>query len=1001
MTPERWRQITAVFHAALARDATVRPAYLEGACAGDAALRAEVEALLAANLEAGSFGAAPLTDGITAETPPIAAPAAAPVVRRRPTPFLWLAWPTACASAAMFAFAAWLLVTEGGTAGTVGWIEVRRGDAFYVGRVDPAGPAAGRLRAGDRVIALNGIPPVPGPGLQFVRRRLAIDDTYELAVERSGERLALKLVVAEGPSLLTSRLTFFIVGLVWCVVGLLIAFARPDGAMPRLGATAAVATGLVFLQVGVIQSGPLWQPLHMVLGFHFFCRFPSGRPTAGVWRAALVIMYVTGGYAALLGLWAHWALLTSGAAAAAQLILRYSVLYELRDQSVVFLPGVGSAVGMLLVIPYTYRRLTDEDQLRRVRWVLLGSAIALVPQLWWHAVWVYDTFVAPSSVSQFSAAVNAATIAIPITIAYAVVKHRVFDISVVVRRGLQYLLARRALQAAVAVPIVALAVTLALNRHRTLAQIGAETTGYLYWIAAAGLSLRFRKPLRQWLDRKFFREEHDREQMVLGLVDDFGNVESIAHLSEVVSAKLELALHPTAVYLWYRDPGESAVAASSNPLLTPPDFPAGGAWLSWLERRRRAAEWPLPADAGLTRRESRWFASRGVSLVIPISDSGERLAGVLLLGAKKSEEPYTAGDHRLLQAIAKQAAVVRENLHLRARVGEEERIRHDVLARLDGQLAGLLKQCPACGTCFDGGEERCSRDGQPLTLSLPVSRTIEGKYRLDRLIGTGGMGAVYAARDLRLDREVAVKILLGRAFGQPSALRRFRREAQAAARLASPHIVSVFDYGTLERQGAYIVMELVRGVTLRAELDRVTTLPPGEAADWFDGVLEGLAAAHAHGIVHRDLKPENVIGQRGTTRQIAPKILDFGLAKVSATEALVPGTMTAEGIVLGTLGYMSPEQLLGAPVDERADLFAIGVMIAEALTGTRPFRGDTFADLSRSVLHADCQLALPFPESGGLDRLLRRCLCKEPSQRIASAGELRSELVPLLRALAT
>jgi serine/threonine protein kinase len=197
------------------------------------------------------------------------------------------------------------------------------------------------------------------------------------------------------------------------------------------------------------------------------------------------------------------------------------------------------------------------------------------------------------------------------------------------------------------------------------------------------------------------------------------------------------------------------------------------------------------------------------------------------------------------------------------------------------------------------------------------------------------------------------------------------------------------------------VMELVRGVTLRAELDRVTTLPPGEAADWFDGVLEGLAAAHAHGIVHRDLKPENVIGQRGTTRQIAPKILDFGLAKVSATEALVPGTMTAEGIVLGTLGYMSPEQLLGAPVDERADLFAIGVMIAEALTGTRPFRGDTFADLSRSVLHADCQLALPFPESGGLDRLLRRCLCKEPSQRIASAGELRSELVPLLRALAT
>ena len=121
---------------------------------------------------------------------------------------------------------------------------------------------------------------------------------------------------------------------------------------------------------------------------------------------------------------------------------------------------------------------------------------------------------------------------------------------------------------------------------------------------------------------------------------------------------------------------------------------------------------------------------------------------------------------------------MRENLRLRARVSDEVRVRHDVLARLDGRLPDLLKECPACGACFDGEVERCARDGAPLTLSLPVSRTIDGKYRLDQLIGKGGMGAVYEARDLRLDRSVAVKVLLGRAFGHQPALRRFRREAR-------------------------------------------------------------------------------------------------------------------------------------------------------------------------------------------------------------------------------
>ena len=161
-----------------------------------------------------------------------------------------------------------------------------------------------------------------------------------------------------------------------------------------------------------------------------------------------------------------------------------------------------------------------------------------------------------------------------------------------------------------------------------------------------------------------------------------------------------------------------------------------------------------------------------------------------------------------------------------------------------------------------------------------VSRTVDGKYRLDRLLGRGRNGRRVRGLDLRLNRPVAVKLLVGRGFGEPSALRRFQPGGTGGgAAESSPHRQR-FDYGTVEGGGAYIVMECVAGRTLRAELDRNGRLAPAIAAAWFDPLLDGLAAAHAHGIVHRDLKPENVIGQQDEPGGMAIKILDFGLAKV-------------------------------------------------------------------------------------------------------------------------
>jgi serine/threonine-protein kinase len=251
------------------------------------------------------------------------------------------------------------------------------------------------------------------------------------------------------------------------------------------------------------------------------------------------------------------------------------------------------------------------------------------------------------------------------------------------------------------------------------------------------------------------------------------------------------------------------------------------------------------------------------------------------------------------------------------------------------------------------------------------------------------MGAVYEARDLRLDRMVAVKVMLGRAFGQPGALRRFRREARAAARVSHPNIVTVHDVGTLAGEGAYIVMERVPGETLRAALERAGTLSPQAAAEWFEPLLHGIAAAHASGIVHRDLKPENVMGQREESGALAVKILDLGLVKLHTDESQDAGPMTREGVIMGTPDYMSPEQLLGRTVDHRSDIFSLGVMLVEALTGIRHLPSTADAPLSGRTTRA---------LEPALRDLLQRCLAAEPGDRPALVTELAAALVPLLRA---
>jgi len=263
-----------------------------------------------------------------------------------------------------------------------------------------------------------------------------------------------------------------------------------------------------------------------------------------------------------------------------------------------------------------------------------------------------------------------------------------------------------------------------------------------------------------------------------------------------------------------------------------------------------------------------------------------------------------------------------------------------------------------------------------------------GPYEIQGSLGAGGMGEVYRARDPRLQRDVAVKILPEDAAADPDRRRRFENEARAVAALNHPHILAVHDVGN-DGDVSYVVFELVEGETLRKRLTR-EALPTRKAVEHTIHLCRGLAAAHAQGIFHRDLKPENII----LTRDGALKILDFGLAKLALGAEGPSGTdsptATRPGVLLGTAGYISPEQAKGLPADARSDVFAVGVVLYEMLSGQRPFWGDTRAEAVAAVLKEDPpELVSPSgPVPPALDRIVRRCLEKDPEDRFQSARDV-------------
>jgi TolB-like protein len=274
-----------------------------------------------------------------------------------------------------------------------------------------------------------------------------------------------------------------------------------------------------------------------------------------------------------------------------------------------------------------------------------------------------------------------------------------------------------------------------------------------------------------------------------------------------------------------------------------------------------------------------------------------------------------------------------------------------------------------------------------------------GPYEVLAPLGAGGMGEVYRALDTRLDREVAVKVLPERLAEDPSALSRFEREAKALAALSHPNVLTILDFG---REGgvAYAVTELLEGESLRMRLLRAR-MSWREAAELGSEIADGLAAAHSRGITHRDLKPENVF----LTNNGRPKILDFGLARrerlADPAEQGQQATRTQEtepGALMGTVGYMSPEQVSGLAADARSDIFSLGCMLSEMVTGSRPFSGRTGAETLAAILRDDpidlASTSRPVPAD--LAGVIRHCLEKRPDQRFQTARDLTFALKAIL-----
>ncbi len=810
------------------------------------------------------------------------------------------------------------------------------GGRVVVDRVEPASAGArSGLTHGDVLVACDGQVVTSRVDWGGKMANVEVGRPVVLTVERAGVQRQVQLVFqwdAWREDNLRQALTRLGVRAIQSVVLLLAlvgVFKRPDDAVARVCAW-ALATFAVFNVVPQYRlyavwrglgwfGAPLWLPFLSAdavgaVVFTFFAVFPRVRVrSAAVW--ALL-------WAPILVVLAPHAYYTLDA------VYRPDRFTAVPDWFIpLIVVNLGYIVAAVSVLIVNYRRLDDVNERRRVRVLAFGSiAGCTVGGAFVLIVWLASTNLAlyESPVVSLGALL---LLAMPVSFAYAILRHRIFDVSVIIRQGLQYGVARGVLLSVVPLVVAGLATDVLIHRSQPVEDVLAFR-GWIY-VALAAVAIAAHLQRRRWLDaldRRFFRERYDAQRLLRLVVEEVRAAGSLSRVAARVVARVEAALHPTFVALLEPDPGEGRfrVMASVPAGAAPENLPSTGKWAALLGVLGRPLDVPvngtdglaaqLPAeDLGLLRRAR-------IEMLAPVTGESHRLDALLVLGSKRSEEPYSKEDRDLLATIAGGLALLAER-------------RGSSPAAVE-----TLAECPRCGACFDRTVTACPADGSaPRPSRLP--HVLAGRYRLDHRLGRGGMGTVYRALDTALDRQVAVKLIREDLAGREDMAARFQQEARAAAAFAHPNVVTVHDFGIEGGAHAYLVMELLEGATLRAGLQRERTLQPGRIVSIMRGVSAAVDAAHRRDLVHRDLKPENVFlvgaGEAETT-----KILDFGIAKaLRAPNGATTVADTGAGWLVGTPQYMAPEQLRGGDAGPAWDLWAMAVMTYEMLVGRLPFSG--------------------------------------------------------------
>jgi serine/threonine-protein kinase len=810
--------------------------------------------------------------------------------------------------------------------------------------VAPGSPAArAGIEPGDRLISAEAHSIRSALDWVYALSDAETERPIRVGIERRGERRECVLTLGQktgAPRDITVwvRLTRALLAFGLAV---LIAYSRPFDMQARIGALLLAEVGLFGLfflnqhnpgmsavtrqlpwPLSLLVQAPLASPGGALL-FAFAAIFPR-RVFRGWWAWTLVWLPQL----ATMGIRAYYHI--------------YLESQHIRIPGWVKSLGVIYFIAAVIVFVVNYRRLEDRNERRRARVVAAGTVVLIVAVLPYVVMLSPGVPVAKLESIFLSPAVfvslNLLTAAFPISIAFAILRHRAFDISVVIRQGLKYAVARRTLVGVLPVLGAVLVIDLLLHGEQPLGSIVRER-GWIY-AALGGVALLAQKHQRGWieaLDRRFFRERYDAQRLLREVAEQVRQAASFEQAAPRVAAQIESALHTEFTAVLMRRPLEAqySVVAASPAGAAPSGLPADSKLLSMIRLFGKPIEITLTETGWLKQQlpheETQLLRQSRIEWLIPVATSPDRNEALLAVGFKRSEEPYTHEDQDLLLAIAASMSLLLERPRAR-QIGAAE----------------TFEECPTCGSLYSHGAARCSREGAELT-PVRLQRLLADRYRLERRLGGGGMGTVYEAIDTALERRVAAKIMRDELAGSAMAAERFRREARAAAAFSHLNVVTIHDFGVAADSRAFLVMELLNGVDLRAELKQKQRLPATRVAEVLRGVCAALEAAHETGLMHRDIKPENIFLARAAGIE-TPKVLDFGVAKFVSTSTVTQSmNETAAGQLVGTLRYMSPEQLRGELAAASWDLWALAVVAYEMLLGKYPFEGATTSEWQAAV----------------------------------------------------